>query len=64
MEKTIILQSVITCPVCAFQKEETMPLDACVFFYECNNCKIRLKPKAGDCCVFCSYGTIKCPRKQ
>ena len=64
MKKTIILQSVITCPVCGFQKEETMPLDACVFFYECNNCKIRLKPKEGDCCVFCSYGTIKCPPKQ
>ena len=64
MKKTIILRSVITCPVCGFQKEERMPLDACVFFYECNNCKIRLKPKEGDCCVFCSYGTIKCPPKQ
>jgi len=20
--------------------------------------------KAGDCCVFCSYGTVKCPPKQ
>jgi len=60
----IELQSVITCPVCGQKKEETMPTDACTFFYECENCKTRLKPKEGDCCVFCSYGTVKCPPIQ
>ncbi len=64
MEKIITLQTIITCPVCGFQKEEIMPTDACVFFYECNNCKTRIKPKEGDCCVFCSYGTVKCPPEQ
>ena len=61
MEKTIILQSVITCPACGHKQEETMPTDACQFFYECANCKTRLKPKEGDCCVFCSYGDVPCP---
>lgn len=23
-----------------------------------------LRPKAGDCCVFCSYGSVKCPPIQ
>ncbi|WP_415857913.1 GDCCVxC domain-containing (seleno)protein [Leptospira vanthielii] len=23
-----------------------------------------MKPKNGDCCVFCSFGTVKCPPKQ
>ena len=23
-----------------------------------------LKPKEGDCCVFCSYGSVKCPPIQ
>ena len=23
-----------------------------------------LRPKPGDCCVFCSYGTVKCPPIQ
>jgi len=64
MEKTITLQSTILCPVCGFRKEEIIPTDACVFFYERENCKIRLKPKEGDCCVFCSYGTVECPPKQ
>lgn len=59
-----MLQSVITCPECGHKKEETMPTDSCTFFYECENCKRRLKPKAGDCCVFCSYGTIECPPIQ
>jgi len=41
-----------------------MPTDACTYFYECENCKEMLKPKSGDCCVFCSYGTVKCPPIQ
>lgn len=57
------LESTFTCPGCGFQKTEEMPTDACVFYYECANCKALLKPLAGDCCVFCSYGTAKCPPK-
>jgi hypothetical protein len=41
-----------------------MPTTACQFFYECENCNALLKPKPGDCCVFCSYGTVKCPPIQ
>ncbi|WP_326993616.1 GDCCVxC domain-containing (seleno)protein [Chitinophaga sp. 212800010-3] len=61
---TIILKSVITCPHCGYKKEETMPTDACQYFYECTSCHERLKPLAGDCCVYCSYGTVKCPPMQ
>ena len=61
---TIILQSVITCPHCGYKKEERMPTDACQYFYECESCDQRLKPKTGDCCVYCSYGTVKCPSIQ
>ncbi|MDP1676550.1 MAG: GDCCVxC domain-containing (seleno)protein [Bacteroidota bacterium] len=61
---TLILQSTITCPKCGFQKEETMAIDSCQFYYECSNCKTMLKPQSGDCCVFCSYGSEKCPPKQ
>jgi hypothetical protein len=60
----IELQSIITCPECGYKKEETMPTDACTFFYQCKSCKTRLKPNPGDCCVYCSYGTVKCPPIQ
>ncbi|KAB2879083.1 MAG: hypothetical protein F9K38_11130 [Pseudorhodoplanes sp.] len=56
--------SVLTCPVCGYAASETMPRDACVFFYDCRQCHTRLKPKPGDCCVFCSYGSKPCPPKQ
>jgi len=59
-----ILRSVITCPHCAHASEETMPTDTCRFFYDCPACGARLRPKDGDCCVFCSYGSVKCPSKQ
>ncbi len=64
MENTLILQSTITCPNCGFQQEETMPTDACQYFYQCTNCQTVLKPQQGDCCVFCSYGTFACPPIQ
>lgn len=60
----IELLSTITCPKCGHQKEETMPTNACSYFYECEQCKTILKPLPGDCCVYCSYGTIKCPPIQ
>ncbi len=60
----VILESTITCPRCGHVKDETMPTDACQWFYECEGCETILKPKSGDCCVFCSYGTNKCPPVQ
>ena len=62
--KTMELKSTITCPNCGHKKEEIMPTDACQFFYDCENCKQVLKPKPGDCCVFCSYGNVPCPPIQ
>jgi hypothetical protein len=41
-----------------------MPTAECVFFYECRNCHVLLKPKPGDCCVFCTYGSVPCPPIQ
>lgn len=58
------LNSTLTCPQCARQAKETMPADACQFFYECTGCGTLLRPKAGDCSVFCSYGDIPCPPVQ
>jgi hypothetical protein len=60
----IVLESTITCPQCGFASMETMPTDACQFFYDCKGCGTVLKPKPGDCCVFCSYGSAKCPPIQ
>ncbi len=61
---TVILESTITCPKCGRDQAETMPTDACQFFYECKACHTLLRPLKGDCCVFCSYGSVVCPPKQ
>jgi len=54
----------ITCPACGHAETETMPTDACQWFYDCRGCGAVLKPKPGACCVFCSYGDTKCPPVQ
>lgn len=59
-----ICESVITCPQCGGRRAEEMPVDACLFFYECTQCGALLRPRQGDCCVFCSYGSVPCPPKQ
>ncbi|WP_094034162.1 GDCCVxC domain-containing (seleno)protein [Antarctobacter heliothermus] len=59
-----VLISVLTCPACNARSEEQMPTDACQFFWECPSCKTVVRPKPGDCCVYCSYGTVPCPPIQ
>lgn len=61
---TVNLISTLTCPNCGHRKIETMPTDACQWFYECEQCHEVLKPHPGDCCVFCSYGSVPCPPVQ
>ncbi len=63
-EANIVLISEVTCPECKHKAVEEMPTNACQYFYECENCNVVLKPKEGDCCVFCSYGTVVCPPIQ
>jgi hypothetical protein len=50
--KTIVQQSTITCPHCGYPKEETMPINACQYFYTCTGCSIVLKPKPGIAAYF------------
>lgn len=60
----IVTRARLTCPRCGAAQEADMPTDACQHFYECVRCKAVLKPKQGDCCVFCSYADRPCPPKQ
>ncbi|MGH3026636.1 MAG: GDCCVxC domain-containing (seleno)protein [Gaiellaceae bacterium] len=59
-----VLVATITCPSCGTSHVEEMPTDACRFFYDCTGCGTVLRPKPGDCCVFCSYGDAPCPPVQ
>ncbi|PKG55387.1 GDCCVxC domain-containing (seleno)protein [Shewanella sp. GutDb-MelDb] len=60
----LTLESMITCPECGHQELESMPTDYCQFFYECKGCRKILRPKKGDCCVYCSFGNVACPPIQ
>ncbi len=62
--RSVELKSTLRCPNCGHKKDEMMPTEACQYFYECDQCKTILKPLKGDCCVYCSYGSVKCPPIQ
>ncbi|MHA1944749.1 MAG: GDCCVxC domain-containing (seleno)protein [Candidatus Hodarchaeales archaeon] len=59
-----ILISNVTCPNCGHKADNKMPENHCLLFYTCSNCQSILKPQNGDCCIFCSYGDVKCPPMQ
>lgn len=59
-----VMSSELTCPMCSARYTEIMPVDACIYFFECTACGSTLRPKPGDCCVFCSYGSVPCPPVQ
>jgi len=58
------LEAIIKCPSCGYEKKEHMPENSCMINYKCSKCNTVLKPKEGDCCVFCSYADVKCPPMQ
>ena len=60
----MIFKSVSTHPHCGHAKHEPMPTEACQFFYECEHCHVLLRPLPGDCCLHCSFGSVKCPPAQ
>ncbi|WP_114649053.1 GDCCVxC domain-containing (seleno)protein [Pseudothauera hydrothermalis] len=60
----VVTESVLTCPQCGHRSTEQMPEDVCIYFFECPACHTLLRPKQGDCCVFCSYGSVPCPPIQ
>jgi hypothetical protein len=57
-------ESTVACPICGAVRRVTMPVDACVIVYRCAACGAVLRPKAGMCCIFCSYGSVRCPSMQ
>jgi hypothetical protein len=64
MQQPVIETSVVRCPRCGTEREETIPLNACRAVYTCPECHATVRPLPGDCCVFCSYGTMRCPPEQ
>ncbi|MEE8061952.1 MAG: GDCCVxC domain-containing (seleno)protein [Gemmatimonadales bacterium] len=51
----------MSCPHCEHRSLEDMPTESCQIVYDCRGCGARLVARAGDCCVFCSYGDVPCP---
>ncbi|WP_435902244.1 GDCCVxC domain-containing (seleno)protein [Meiothermus cerbereus] len=60
----VVLQSTLQCPSCGHAEQLNMPEEACQHFYQCSQCGLWMRPRPGDCCVFCSYGDVPCPPRQ
>lgn len=52
--------STITCPHCQGAEILELPRGASQHLFQCRVCNAILKPKSGDCCIFCSFGDLDC----
>ncbi|WP_206603356.1 GDCCVxC domain-containing (seleno)protein [Polynucleobacter paneuropaeus] len=55
--------SIITCPSCLAQEALEIP-EGSMHLYRCKACSTILKPKSGDCCIFCSFGNTDCSSSE
>ena len=58
----IVLESVLTCPRCGFAGNHAhgrLPV-----LLRVQQLQGAAAPNPGDCCVFCSFGSVKCPPIQ
>jgi hypothetical protein len=60
----MLITSVIACPFCGISTLEEMPTETAQRTYPCHSCSALLKVVEDECCVFCSFGDIPCPRAQ
>ena len=64
MAHSIVRVSTVTCPVCGAPRLETMPGHLPQVVYYCFSCGESSWKRDGDCCVYCSYGSVPCPVVQ
>jgi hypothetical protein len=62
MATEMTLQSTLTCPHCGHQVTETMPTNACQFFYDCAGCGELLRPNLVT--AACSVPTAACRARR
>ena len=52
--------STITCPHCSATETLEITKGYSLHLYRCFACGGILKPKSGDCCIFCSFSDLDC----
>jgi len=60
----LVLECSVTCPSCGSVLATTMSQSETVRRLSCRACGEAMVPEPGDCCVFCSHGSVPCPGTQ
>lgn len=60
----VMLDAVLRCPFCLGEELLRMPENFCEILRPCRFCRRIIRPRPGDCCVYCSFATVPCPPHQ
>ena len=60
----VLNKNELTCPECGTKQKGEMLEAAYSYAYQCNGCSEIIEKKPDSCCVYCSYGEVRCPSEQ
>ncbi|MCK5725233.1 MAG: hypothetical protein KAH22_00255 [Thiotrichaceae bacterium] len=60
----MILESLITCPLCSHQEQQQMLENVNQQYYRCQSCQQQIKASEKSCCIYCCYSNTPCPTAQ
>jgi len=60
----VLNKNELTCPECGTKQKGEMLEAAYSYAYQCNGCSEIIEKKSDSCCVYCSYGEVRCPSEQ
>jgi len=60
----VLYRNNLSCPECGEKQKSEMLDEDYSYAYQCNGCASIIEKKENDCCVYCSYGEVKCPSQQ
>jgi hypothetical protein len=60
----VLGKNALTCPDCGSKQNVEMLESGYSYAYQCDSCSEIIEKKHESCCVYCSYGEVKCPEEQ
>ena len=60
----VLYKNCLVCPECGAKQKVEMLETGYSYAYQCDSCLEIIEKKEDDCCVYCSYGEVKCPSEQ
>lgn len=60
----VVRESTLVCPRCNHGERMMMAENSSLVVHVCQSCGLEMHRLPGNCCLFCTWGTVPCPTAQ